>query len=514
MKRSPSGPNRGARPGSRPTPSRTSGARPERRGRPAGDRREPPSERGAKRGPGRPPERFTPSDRDARPGNRRPGRPGGAGGPKPAERRSPATRDPRARRNGPTKSPRQRREAAAQRPPAPRRSGPPAGRPRPSAPRSVAAADPRRVTGAAGTPVLPEGPSPDRLRALFARSGLRLSPLQVQQFWAFHQLLRLRNDELDLTRLYSFDTIVLKHYVDCALVATLVDLPSPLLDLGSGAGFPGIPLKIVRPDVHVILGEARAKRVEFLNEAIRELGLTDVEVVAHRVSARFEYPVRGVITRAVETIPATLARVAPWMEPGCRVLFMKGPGTDDELATAKREWSSAFRVVRDVPYTIPETPHARRLVVLERLQTTVEDHVDWNLDSEPDSDAWDSDDVVVVSESGTRRALPAESARAARAPRAPAGREPRERAAKSTARAPEPQERAARSAAPAREPRVRAPKPSTPAPAPAPASAPAPLAPPPAVPYDGGGREHREILSATNDTYKLLRSVLESRGIR
>jgi 16S rRNA (guanine527-N7)-methyltransferase len=202
---------------------------------------------------------------------------------------------------------------------------------------------------------------------LFERSGLRLSDVQVQQFWTFHQLLRRRNAELDLTRLHSFDTIVLKHYVDCALVATLVDLPSPLLDLGTGAGFPGIPLKIVRPDVHLLLAEPRGKRATFLEEAVRALGLRGVEVVAHRVGSEFKHPVRGVITRAVESIPATLARVAPWLEPGALLLFMKGPGVDAEIDTARRDWAAAFRVVRDAHYSIPETPHTRRLVIVERL---------------------------------------------------------------------------------------------------------------------------------------------------
>ena len=174
-------------------------------------------------------------------------------------------------------------------------------------------------------------PGPERLAHLFERSGLRLSAVQVQQFWTFHQLLRRRNDELDLTRLHSFDTIVLKHYVDCALVATLVDLPSPLLDLGTGAGFPGIPLKIVRPDVVLVLAEPRGKRAAFLEEAVRALGLRDVEVVAHRIGSDFRYPVHGVITRAVESIPATLARVAPWLAPGAQLLFMKGPGVDAEI---------------------------------------------------------------------------------------------------------------------------------------------------------------------------------------
>jgi 16S rRNA (guanine527-N7)-methyltransferase len=202
---------------------------------------------------------------------------------------------------------------------------------------------------------------------LFARSGLRLSPAQAEQFWTFHQLLRERNAALDLTRLHAFDTIVIKHYVDCALVATLVDLPSPLLDLGSGAGFPGIPLKIVRPDVTVLLAEPRAKRIAFLEEAIGALGLHDIAVVPHRIGARFERPVRGVITRAVESIEATLARVAPWVEPGARVLFMKGPGAEAELDAARDAFAPQFRLSRDAAYTIPATPHARRLLVFERL---------------------------------------------------------------------------------------------------------------------------------------------------
>jgi 16S rRNA (guanine527-N7)-methyltransferase len=191
----------------------------------------------------------------------------------------------------------------------------------------------------------------------------------VQQFWKFHQLLRERNEALDLTRLHGFDSVVLKHYVDSALVATLVDLPSPLLDLGTGAGFPGIPLKIVRPDIRLLLAEPRHKRVAFLEEAIRLLGLRDVEVVPHRVGPGFERPVRGVITRAVLPISATLARLAAWLPAGARVLFMKGPAVDEELEVVRRgEWSAHFRLQRDAAYSIPETTHARRLVILERTE--------------------------------------------------------------------------------------------------------------------------------------------------
>jgi 16S rRNA (guanine(527)-N(7))-methyltransferase RsmG len=210
------------------------------------------------------------------------------------------------------------------------------------------------------------------MQMLFTRSGLRLSEAQLDQFWRFHQLLRNRQETLDLTRLHNFDSMVLKLYVDSALVATLVDLPSPLLDLGSGGGFPGIPLKIVRPDIRLLLGEARSKRAGFLSEAIRVLGLRDVEVVAHRIGNRFESHVAGVITRAVESMPETLARVSAWLEPGARVLFMKGPESQAEVDAVRADYDGAYRITLDRAYRIPETPHARRLVVVQRLDAPSE----------------------------------------------------------------------------------------------------------------------------------------------
>jgi 16S rRNA (guanine527-N7)-methyltransferase len=197
---------------------------------------------------------------------------------------------------------------------------------------------------------------------------VHLSATQVDLFWRFHQLLRQRNAELDLTRLHSFDNMVLKLYVDSALVAKLVDLPSPLLDLGSGAGFPGIPLKIIRPDLQMILAEARAKRVGFLREAVESLALRDVEIVRQRIGRKFERHVAGVITRAVESIPDTLRRLSTWIEPGARILFMKGSGLGGEVDAVARDHAESYRVTLDREYVIPQTPHARRLVVVQRRE--------------------------------------------------------------------------------------------------------------------------------------------------
>jgi 16S rRNA (guanine527-N7)-methyltransferase len=100
-----------------------------------------------------------------------------------------------------------------------------------------------------------------RLEFLLRRSGLRPDRSQLDQLWKFHNLLRQRNEELDLTRLHSFDNMVLKLYVDSALVGTLLRLPSPLLDLGSGPGFPGVPLKIFEPYFSLPMSDTFTKLV-------------------------------------------------------------------------------------------------------------------------------------------------------------------------------------------------------------------------------------------------------------
>ena len=137
-----------------------------------------------------------------------------------------------------------------------------------------------------------------RMRELFAVSGIRLDERQATLFARFYDLLERYNDELDLSRLKRFEDIVVKHFVDCALLASLADFPSPVVDIGTGAGFPGIPLKIMKPDLRIILAEPRHKRVDFLRMAIDELELKDVSVYPHLVGPHSFFDANAVVTRA------------------------------------------------------------------------------------------------------------------------------------------------------------------------------------------------------------------------
>jgi len=210
-------------------------------------------------------------------------------------------------------------------------------------------------------------PNAERMDAVLQACGIRLSPAQLRQLWAYHTLLREGNADLNLTRVRNFDNMVLKLYADSMLPADFMELPSPLLDLGTGPGMPGIPLKIYRPRLEVILAESRGNRVAFLDRALDRLGLEGIRAVGSRITARFEEPVAGVITRAVETIGATLARVAGCLARDGLVIFMKGPHCAEEISEANARFAEAYSLVSDRPYGIPGTRHARRLVVYRRL---------------------------------------------------------------------------------------------------------------------------------------------------
>lgn len=207
-------------------------------------------------------------------------------------------------------------------------------------------------------------PSPELMRALFAERGIALTDAELEKFWAFHTLFRRRNEELNLSRLHAFTTIVLKHYVDSVLAGMRVELPSPLLDLGSGAGFPGIPLKIMHPELALVLCEPRAHRAAFLEEACRLLDLHDVRVLPHRLSARVREPVAGVIARAVGPIGVILDEARNCLAPGGLAILMKGPRIKEEIDALALP--ADYELLRIESYTIPKSPHERSLAVFRR----------------------------------------------------------------------------------------------------------------------------------------------------
>ncbi len=118
-------------------------------------------------------------------------------------------------------------------------------------------------------------PGPKALETILSRCGIRLELQQFDLLWRYHERLRAANAELNLTRIHNFENMVLKHYVDSLLVLRFIELPSPLIDMGSGPGLPGIPLKIARPSVRMILAEPRGRVRSFSARSANSSGSSE-----------------------------------------------------------------------------------------------------------------------------------------------------------------------------------------------------------------------------------------------
>jgi 16S rRNA (guanine527-N7)-methyltransferase len=212
-------------------------------------------------------------------------------------------------------------------------------------------------------------PSLAGLDKLLHYYGVELQEKTLQQIWEFHQLLRANNDDQDLTRLNAFETMVERHYADCTLINAYVpEWPARMIDVGSGAGFPGIPLKLVNPQIRLTLCEPRPNRINFLNMVIEKMGLKGIDVFGHKVTSRsMTIPVDGVISRAFELMEKTLPRIANSLKVGGRVYFMKGPAVADELKTFHPE-DFGYKFVGKHFYTIPNSSQERALIILERVE--------------------------------------------------------------------------------------------------------------------------------------------------
>ncbi|OHD70207.1 MAG: 16S rRNA (guanine(527)-N(7))-methyltransferase RsmG [Spirochaetes bacterium RBG_16_49_21] len=202
---------------------------------------------------------------------------------------------------------------------------------------------------------------------IFNQSGFLLSPRQADQFIIYYDLIVKHNESLDLTRLKSFEDIVVKHFIDSIYITKYLDLPSPLIDIGTGAGFPGIPLKILLPDITLILAEPRKKRALFLETAVRTLELSDVTVYPHMVTDKSFFTVGGVITRALEPIDDTLTRVRHFLSREGRVVLMKGPEADEDLKAVSEENYHSYSLESDREYSLPGTNYSRRIIVYQKI---------------------------------------------------------------------------------------------------------------------------------------------------
>ncbi len=202
----------------------------------------------------------------------------------------------------------------------------------------------------------------DHFSALARKMGVTLTDFQLQRFGQFSTLLSRWNAAYNLTRIEPGHDTVTAHLLD-SLSANPYLFGTRVLDVGTGAGFPGIPLAIIRPDCHFTLMDSNRKKTRFVLQAQIELNLRNVDVVSARIEA-WQPPALydTVITRAVSEMKTTLAHAQHVLQPAGRFVFMKGQRPAMELQSLP----PGYNVVHLDAITVPDLDAARHIVVVCR----------------------------------------------------------------------------------------------------------------------------------------------------
>lgn len=209
----------------------------------------------------------------------------------------------------------------------------------------------------------------DRLFDIFRNHNFTIaSHEQRRQLAQFYRLLMMNQNSENFTRLLTLKDVAIKHFIDSLIFLNFYKPTFPLLDMGTGPGFPGIPLKILFPKEKIILGEGVQKRVIFLKTVRDQMKLENLEIIGRNIDSEFVYPVKSVITRAVEDIGNTMKNTMNCLVDGGHLIFMKGPNADPELELAKA-YQEFYKLEHDFKYSIPNTPHERRLIVYTKIKS-------------------------------------------------------------------------------------------------------------------------------------------------
>lgn len=206
-------------------------------------------------------------------------------------------------------------------------------------------------------------------------STLGLPEDGVPALMRYAELLVEKNKVMNLTAITEPSDIATLHFLDSAALLTLADFrDKTVADVGTGAGFPGLPLKIVEPSIRLTLLDSLNKRIDFLGEVCTDLGLSDVACIhgrAEEFAAEHREGFDIVTSRAVANLRMLCELCLPLVKVGGHFLAMKSVDSDEELAQARGAIAALGAVTeRQADYTIPGTDVRHRLIVLKKVKKT------------------------------------------------------------------------------------------------------------------------------------------------
>jgi 16S rRNA (guanine527-N7)-methyltransferase len=201
--------------------------------------------------------------------------------------------------------------------------------------------------------------------------GVSLDKEAVKAFDLYLKELLKWNQKMNLTAIRSEKGIVVKHFLDSLSVCPYLPKVALILDIGSGAGFPGIPLKIVDPTLNITLIDSVLKKVDFQRHMIRSLSLRGVEAIHGRaqekkIVKRLERRFDRVISRAFSDLRTFLHLAHPFLKRGGLALAMKGELKKEEIQSSLEEEKAYYRLQETVAFALPSTSIKRIILLFEK----------------------------------------------------------------------------------------------------------------------------------------------------